>query len=118
MSKLFACCKHRVCCPHNVCVAWASQWWYDDASWTWWCSDDGYEWFETDQIDKIQSGKLDYKMYFRKAESGFNVDQFATFDVPFKFHDRVQKVIDVFRSDGQTTPAQPPTQQPHTKTAY
>ena len=55
------------------------------------------EWFEQDQIDKIQMGKLDYKMYFRKTESGFNVDQFATFDVPQKFHERVHKVIEVFR---------------------
>jgi hypothetical protein len=30
-------------------------------------------------------------MYFRK--SGFNVDQFATFEVPVKFHERVSKVI-------------------------
>jgi hypothetical protein len=32
-------------------------------------------------------------MYFRKTESGFNVDQFATFEVPVKFHERVSKVI-------------------------
>ena len=36
-------------------------------------------------------------MYFRKTESGFNVDQFATFEVPHKFHERVAKVIEKFR---------------------
>ena len=44
-------------------------------------------------------GQLDYKMYFRKTESGFNVDQFATFDVPQKFHERVSRVIEKFRTE-------------------
>jgi hypothetical protein len=44
-------------------------------------------------------GQLDYKMYFRKTESGFNVDQFANFEVPMKFHERVSKVIEKFRQE-------------------
>ena len=31
--------------------------------------------------------QLDYKVYFRKPESGFNVDPYATFEVPMKFHE-------------------------------
>jgi len=55
------------------------------------------EWFEPDQHEKIIGGLLDYKMYFRKTESGFNVDPYATFEVPPKFHERVQRVIEKFR---------------------
>ena len=70
------------------------------------------EWFENDQYGKITNGQLDYKMYFRKTESGFNVDQFATFDVPNKFHERVQRVIEKFRRETPTpTPQGQPQQQ-------
>ena len=44
-------------------------------------------------------GQLDYKIYFRKTESGFSVDQFATFEVPNQFHERVARVIEKFRMD-------------------
>lgn len=37
-------------------------------------------------------------MFFRKTESGFNVDGFAKFEVPPKFHARVNAVIAEFRS--------------------
>ena len=47
------------------------------------------------------AGKLDYKMYFRKTESGFSVDQFANFEVPETFHERVSKVIERFRSEAK-----------------
>ena len=57
------------------------------------------EWFEIDQSEKILKGNLDYKMFFRKTESGFNVDQFATFDVPNKFHERIGRVIEIFRAE-------------------
>ena len=60
------------------------------------------EWFEEDQCEKILKGQLDYKSFFRKTESGFSVDQFATFDVPNKFEQRVQYIVDQFRTQGQT----------------
>jgi len=56
-------------------------------------------------------GKLDYKVYFRKTESGFNVDQFATFDVPHKFHDRVSRVIEKFRQEARQHQGPTPKQQ-------
>jgi len=47
------------------------------------------------------AGQLDYKVYFRKTDSGFNVDPYATFEVPPKFHERVSRVMEKFRSDVQ-----------------
>ena len=55
------------------------------------------EWFDSDQQGEILSNKLDYKMYFRKTESGFNVDSFASFEVPDKFEDRVNAIKDKFK---------------------
>ena len=46
--------------------------------------------------------KLDYKMFFRKTESGFNVDSFASFDVPDKFNERVSATIDKFKGSNAT----------------
>ena len=37
-------------------------------------------------------------MYFRKTESGFNVDSFASFEVPDKFEDRVNAIKDKFKN--------------------
>ena len=37
-------------------------------------------------------------MYFRKTESGFNVDSFASFTVPEKFDDRVQGIKEKFKN--------------------
>ena len=54
------------------------------------------EWFDEDQQREIKANKLDYKMYFRKTESGFTVDSFASFDIPDKFNARVQETIDKF----------------------
>ena len=54
------------------------------------------EWFDEDQQREIKANKLDYKMYFRKTESGFTVDSFASFDIPDKFNVRVQETIDKF----------------------
>ena len=66
------------------------------------------------EIDAILAGKLDYKQFFRKTESGFNVDQFATFNVPDKFHDRVSRVIEKFRQEArQSTPAGQPQKTPY-----
>ena len=56
------------------------------------------EWFDEDQQGEIKANKLDYKMYFRKTESGFNVDSFASFSVPEKFDDRVAAIKDKFKS--------------------
>ena len=53
-------------------------------------------------MSQIGEHLLDYKMYFRKTESGFNVDPAAHFDVPAKFHERVSKVIEKFRVEGKT----------------
>ena len=47
------------------------------------------EWFDEDQIKQIMQGKLDYKVFFKRTESGFNVDSFATFDIPSGFNERV-----------------------------
>ena len=47
------------------------------------------EWFDEESIMQIQKGKQDYKVFFRKTESGFNVDSFATFDVPSDFNEKV-----------------------------
>ena len=35
---------------------------------------------------QIKQGRLDYKVYFRKQESGFNVDQLASFETPKTFY--------------------------------
>ena len=40
---------------------------------------------------------MDYKVFFRKTESGFNVDSFANFRVPNDFEDRVSSLIAKFR---------------------
>jgi len=37
-------------------------------------------------------------MYFRKTESGFNVDSFASFAVPSNFDARVDQTIEKFRN--------------------
>lgn len=55
------------------------------------------EWFDEDQQKEIKANKLDYKMYFRKTESGFNVDAIATFEVPSNFHNRVQETVNKFK---------------------
>jgi len=47
------------------------------------------------------AGQLDYKVFFRKTESGFNVDPYATFEVPPKFYERVSRVMDKFRAESQ-----------------
>ena len=47
------------------------------------------------------AGQLDYKVFFRKTESGFNVDPYATFEVPPKFYERVSRVMDKFRAGSQ-----------------
>lgn len=44
------------------------------------------EWFDEDQQAQIKLGRLDYKVYFRKQESGFNVDPLASFDTPSTFY--------------------------------
>lgn len=55
------------------------------------------EWFDEDQVGQIRRGQLDYKVFFRKTESGFNVDSFAGFEMPDKFSERIQRTIDKFR---------------------
>ena len=54
------------------------------------------EWFQEEEVSQIENGTLDYKGYFKQMESGFNVDSFATFNVPNRFYERVQATIDKF----------------------
>ena len=55
------------------------------------------EWFDEDQVAQISKGALDFKTFFRKTESGFNVDVLDNFDMPSNFNERVAFVVDKFR---------------------
>lgn len=50
------------------------------------------EWFDDETQMQIKYGRLDYKVYFRKQESGFNVDPLASFDKPNTFDAQVARI--------------------------